>query len=250
MWSFSEVIDGMAEACRTFNTPVVSGNVSFYNETEGRGILPTAVIGMVGLIEEVKGAVQAGFKKEGDLVALLGTTQDDLSMSEYAVTIAGISTREITAHGQVPHLDLERERVVQQVCLEAAEFGLLRSAHDCSDGGLAVALAECCFSSLTRDGVGAEIDLQGTLPTTTLLFSESPSRIILSFEAAARSDVEKIAELAGCPFDVIGHVGGKQLRINANGEEAIAGEISELEASWRNALSRKLQAEAIAAGME
>ena len=250
MWSFSEVIDGMAETCRTFNTPVVSGNVSFYNETEGRGILPTPVIGMIGLIEDVKRVVQPGFKKEGDLVALLGTTQDDLSMSEYAVTIGGISTEEITAHGQVPHLDLERERVVQQVCLEAAEFGLLRSAHDCSDGGLAVALAECCFSSLTRDGVGAEIDLQGTLPIASLLFSESPSRIILSFEAAARSDVERMAALAGCPFGVIGYVGGKHLRINANGKAVIACEVSELEASWRNALSRKLQAEAIAAGME
>jgi phosphoribosylformylglycinamidine synthase len=171
-------------------------------------------------------------------------------MSEYAVTIAGISTEEITAQGQVPRLDLERERVVQQVCLEAAESGLLRSAHDCSDGGLAVALAECCFSSLTRDGVGAEIDLQGNLPTTTLLFSESPSRIILSFEAAARSDVEKIASFALCPFVVIGHVGGRQLRINANGKEAVASEVSELEATWRNALSRKLQVEAIAAGME
>jgi phosphoribosylformylglycinamidine synthase II len=250
MWSFSEVIDGMAEACRAFNTPVVSGNVSFYNETEGRGILPTPVIGMIGLIEDVKRAVQPGFKKEGDLIALLGTTQDDLSMSEYAVTIAGVSTEEITAQGQVPRLDLERESVVQHACLDAAESGLLRSAHDCSDGGLAVALAECCFSSLTRDGVGAEIDLQGTLPATTLLFSESPSRIVLSFEAAARSDVEKIAELAGCPFVVIGHVGGKQLRINANGKEVIASDVSELEASWRNALSRKLQAEAIAAGME
>jgi len=250
MWSFSEVIDGMAEACRAFNTPVVSGNVSFYNETEGRGILPTPVIGMIGLIEDVKRAVQPGFKKEGDLIALLGTTEDDLPMSEYAVTIAGISTEEITAQGQVPHLDLERERVVQQVCLEAAEAGLLRSAHDCSDGGLAVALSECCFSSLTRDGVGAEIDLQGTLRTTTLLFSESPSRIIPSFEEAARADVQKIRELAGCPFVVIGLVGGKQLRINAKGKEAIACEVSELEASWRNGLSRKLQAEAIAAGME
>jgi phosphoribosylformylglycinamidine synthase II len=250
MWSFSEVIDGMAEACRAFNTPVVSGNVSFYNETEGRGILPTPVIGMIGLIEDVKRVVQPGFKKEGDLVALLGTTEDDLSMSEHAVTIGGISTEEIIAQGHAPHLDLQRERLVQQVCHEAAESGLLRSAHDCSDGGLAVALAECCFSSLARDGVGAEIDLQGALPTATLLFSESPSRIILSFEAASRSDIEKIAELAGCPFVVIGRVGGKRLRININGKEAIAGEVSELEASWRNALSRKLQAEALAAGME
>jgi phosphoribosylformylglycinamidine synthase II len=250
MWSFSEVIDGMAEACRAFNTPVVSGNVSFYNETEGRGILPTPVIGMIGLLEDVRRSVQQGFKKEGDLIALLGTTEDDLSMSEYAVTVQGVSTAEITTHGKVPRLDLERELAVQQVCLKAAEAGLLRSAHDCSDGGLAVALAECCFSSLTRDGVGAEIDLKSTLPTTTLLFSESPSRIIVSFEASARSDVEKMAELAGSPFVVIGQVSGKQLRISANGEAAIATEVSELENTWRNSLSRKLQAEAMAAGME
>ena len=93
MWSFSEVIDGMAEACRALETPVVSGNVSFYNETEGRGILPTPVIGMVGLIEDVRRVVTPGFKKEGDVIALLGTTQDDLSMSEYAVSVAGVTTR-------------------------------------------------------------------------------------------------------------------------------------------------------------
>src|SRR5258707_7738608 len=155
MWSFSEVIDGMAEACRVFETPVVSGNVSFYNETEGRGILPTPVIGMIGLLEDVRRSVQQGFKKEGDLIALLGTSEDDLSMSEYAVTVQGFSTAEITTQGKVPRLDLDRELAVQQVCLKAAEAGLLRSSHDCSDGGLAVALAECCFSSLLRDGVGA-----------------------------------------------------------------------------------------------
>ena len=250
MWAFSEIIDGMAEACRAFNTPVVSGNVSFYNETEGRGILPTPVIGMIGLIEDVKRAVQPGFKKEGDLVALLGTTQDDLSMSEYAVTIAGISTEEITAHGQVPRLDLEREHAVQQVCLEAAESGLLRSAHDCSDGGLAVALAECCFSSLTRDEIGVEIHLKDSLAAPALLFGESPSRIIVSFEAAVLPELERIAERSNCPFVTIGRVGGRLLRIKANGEETIAAEVSELEETWRHGLSRKLQAEAMVASME
>ncbi|HEV7798933.1 MAG TPA: phosphoribosylformylglycinamidine synthase subunit PurL, partial [Pyrinomonadaceae bacterium] len=135
MWSFSEVIDGMAEACRAFNTPVVSGNVSFYNETEGRGILPTPVIGMIGLVEDVRRVVQAGFKQEGDTIALLGTTADELSISEYAATIDGRSTDAMIAEGSVPKIDLERERAVQQVCLEAAEAGLLASAHDCSDGG-------------------------------------------------------------------------------------------------------------------
>ncbi len=110
MWSFSEVIDGMAEACRVFNTPVVSGNVSFYNETEGRGILPTPVIGMIGLIEDVRRVVQPGFKHDGDVIALLGTTADDLSLSEYAATIAGRSTDEMIAGGTVPKIDLQTER--------------------------------------------------------------------------------------------------------------------------------------------
>src|ERR671918_789180 len=113
MWSFSEVVDGMAEACRVLNTPVVSGNVSFYNETEGRGILPTPVIGMVGLIEDVRRVVLPGFKKSGDVIALLGTTQDDLSNSEYAVSVAGVTTAEIVASGKVPQLDLARELAVQ-----------------------------------------------------------------------------------------------------------------------------------------
>src|SRR5215207_9864650 len=184
MWSFSEVIDGIAEACRAFETPVVSGNVSFYNETEGRGILPTPVIGMVGLIEDVKRIVTPGFKNEGDLVALLGTTQEDLSMSEYAVSVAGVTTAEIAAAGRVPALDLGRELVVQKTCIEAAEAGLLLAAHDCSDGGLAVALAELCFSSLGREAIGAEVDLTGTLDPLVVLFSESPSRIIISLNSS------------------------------------------------------------------
>ncbi|MGH9881963.1 MAG: phosphoribosylformylglycinamidine synthase subunit PurL, partial [Pyrinomonadaceae bacterium] len=164
MWSFSEVIDGMAEACNAFGTPVVSGNVSFYNETEGRGILPTPVIGMVGLVEDVKRVVQAGFKNEGDIIALLGTTKDDLSISEYAVVVQSLPSEQIIQSGRVPQLDLEFERAVQAVCLEAAEAGLLQSAHDCSDGGLAVALAESCFSSLNRTAIGAEVNLAGKLP--------------------------------------------------------------------------------------
>jgi phosphoribosylformylglycinamidine synthase II len=130
MWSFSEVIDGMAEACRVFNTPVVSGNVSFYNETEGRGILPTPVIGMIGLVEDVRRVVQPGFKQAGDLVALLGTTADDLSLSEYAAVVDGLATDELIAAGEVPAIDLQAERAVQNACLEAAEAGLLASAHD------------------------------------------------------------------------------------------------------------------------
>jgi phosphoribosylformylglycinamidine synthase II len=245
MWSFSEVIDGMAEACRALETPVVSGNVSFYNETEGRGILPTPVIGMVGLIEDVKRAVSPGFKNEGDLVALLGTTQDDLSMSEYAVSVAGVTTAEIAASGRVPVLALEREVLVQKTCIEAAEAGLLLAAHDCSDGGLAVALAELCFSSLGREAIGAEVDLTRTLDPVVLLFSESPSRIIISFDPADANAVKEIAERNNAPFAILGRVGGERLTIAVNGDEAVAADVSDLEAPFRTSLSRKLKAEAL-----
>src|SRR5687767_10131258 len=248
MWSFSEVIDGMAEACRAFDTPVVSGNVSFYNETEGLGILPTPVIGMVGLMEDVRRVVLPGFKKEGDVIALLGATQDDLSNSEYAVSVGGVGTAEIVASGKVPQLDLAHELAVQQACLEAAEAGLLSSAHDCSDGGLAVALAESCFSSLGREAIGAEVDLKGSLSATALLFSESPSRIVISFEREAMDSIRQIAAAHDAPLAVLGNVGGNQLRISVNDEPAINAKVAELESAWRNALLRSLKAEAIVAG--
>ena len=229
MWAFSEVIDGMAEACRAFETPVVSGNVSFYNETEGRGILPTPVIGMVGLIEDVRRAVLPGFKKEGDVIALLGITQDDL----------------FSASGKVPELDLNREVAVQKACLAAAEAGLLASAHDCSDGGLAVALAELCFSSLGRDAIGAEIDLKGPLGPTSLLFSESPSRIVISFNSSDAAAVQEIAERNNAPFAILGRVGGNELVISVDNEEAVRAEVAEMESAWREALETKLQAEVV-----
>ena len=250
MWSFSEVIDGMAEACRIFNTPVVSGNVSFYNETEGRGILPTPVIGMIGLVDDVRLVVQPGFKQEHDLIALMGTTADDLSISEYAAVIDGVSTSEMIANGAVPQIDLQVERAVQNACLAAAEAGLLRSAHDCADGGLAVALAECCFSSLNRPGIGANISLPDSFPMTTALFSESPSRIIITFPASARAEIENIAQRENCPLTMIGEVGGNKLQIKVGDVAAISTNVADLESVWRGSLPKKLEAEVMAAGRE
>jgi phosphoribosylformylglycinamidine synthase len=250
MWSFSEIIDGLAEACRAFKTPVVSGNVSFYNETEGRGVLPTPVIGMIGLVEDVHRVVHQGFKVEGDVIALLGTTGDDLSVSEYAVTVAGLSGEELMIAGNVPRIDLELERAVQAACLEAAEAGLLQSAHDCADGGLAVALAESCFSSLNRSALGADIELTGSLPATTMLFGESPSRIIISFERTSQNAIEEIAARTNCPLTIFGHVGGARLRIKLNSEVAVDAGVNQLEDIWRSSLSEKLEAEAMAAGRE
>jgi phosphoribosylformylglycinamidine synthase len=244
MWSFSEVIDGMAEACRVFNTPVVSGNVSFYNETEGRGILPTPVIGMLGLIDDVRRVIQPGFKNPGDFVALLGATREDLAGSEYANVMPGAVPE------GVPALDLDAERAVQLACLRAAQNGLLRSAHDCSDGGLAVALAECCFSSVNHESVGANIDITGEYTIATRLFSETPSRIIVSFDQALLGDMEEIVAAASCPMTLLGNVGSDRLRIESDGEEVIQLDVAEMETSWRSSLAGKLQAEAMAAGAE
>ena len=245
MWSFSEVIDGIAETCRAFETPVVSGNVSFYNETEGQGVLPTPVIGMLGLIEDVKRVIQPGFKNAGDFIALLGATRDDLSMSEYAA-VFGTQGTDV----RVPALDLDVERAVQTACLRAAEAGLLRSAHDCSDGGLAVALAECCFSSLNRDAFGADIDITGDYDVVTRLFSETPSRIIVSFDESALGDIEEIVAAASCAMTLLGNVGSDRLRIESDGEEVIQVDVAELEKAWRSSLKNKLQAEVLAAGAE
>jgi phosphoribosylformylglycinamidine synthase len=251
MWSFAEVIDGMAEACRALGTPVVSGNVSFYNETEGRGIQPTPVVGMVGLVEDVRRVVTQGFKRGGHLVALVGESGEDLAASEYEATVQGRKVEEMIAAGaRVPRLDLGREKAVQEAVLLAAEEGLLQSAHDCSDGGLAVALAECCFSSLGRDAVGAVVELGGDLGAAAQLFGETPSRVVVSFEESQRTRLERIAAQAGAPLKVIGRVGGPKLQIQINGEELITQTVAELERLWRGALAGKLQAEVLAAAAE
>jgi len=247
MWTFSEVIDGMAEACRVFETPVVSGNVSFYNETEGRGILPTPVIGMVGLVEDVRRVVQPGFKNDGDVIALLGSTADDLLMSEYSVSVAGISPEELIASRTVPELNLELEKSVQETCLQAAEAGLLKSAHDCADGGLAVTLSELCFSSLGRNAVGADIQLDGELTSAVLLFSETPSRIVISFDATEEDNLRAIAKRNNAPFSIIGRVGGDRLRIKRDQEMIVDASVVQLESTWREGLSNKLHAEALVA---
>ncbi len=242
MRSFSDTIDGIKEACETFETPVVSGNVSFYNETDGRGILPTPVIGMVGLIEDTRKIIAHGFKTEGDLIALLGETKNDLAASEYAQTVLGFTTDELIEAGEVPVLDLDLERRVQQSCLDLVDKFLIKSAHDCSDGGLAVAIAESCFSSLNRKATGAEIELKNeNLSIEAILFSESPSRIVISFSPDKSKEIEAIAKENDCPFEIIGKIGGENLEIKANGEQVISASINDLENAWQTSLERKLE---------
>lgn len=240
MQAFSDVIDGMKEACEMFETPVVSGNVSFYNETEGQGILPTPTIGMVGLIDDTRKIVTNCFKNEGDLIALLGETKDDLSVSEFAQSVAGISTHDLIASARVPALDLSLEMKVQNTLLGLADAMLLSSAHDCSDGGLAVAIAECCFSSLNREAIGAQIELSSNgLSKEAVLFGESPSRIVVSF---APGNLDRVTEMAGdCPFTVIGSVGDDVLKVAVEGEPVIATSVLELEGAWESSLAATLE---------
>jgi phosphoribosylformylglycinamidine synthase len=241
MRSFSDVIDGMTEACEAFETPVVSGNVSFYNETEGRGILPTPVIGMVGLIEDTRKIITQGFKNEGDVIALLGVTKDDLSVTEYAQTVLGRSTDEIVSTGKLPHLDIDLEKNVQATVLKLADEQLLKSAHDCSDGGLAVTIAECCFSSLGRKAAGADIELKANgLSTEAQLFAETPSRVVVSFASENAERIRQVVESNRCPFQIIGKVTGSDLIITVN-EERISAPVSELETAWKTSLESQLE---------
>jgi phosphoribosylformylglycinamidine synthase II len=235
MWQFSEVVDGMSEACAVFQTPVTGGNVSFYNETDGRGIHPTPVIGMVGIIEDLRHATTQWFKQEGCAIILLGATGDDLGASEYALVTRG------RIEGRVPELDLQLERRVHEACLKIIQAGLVESAHDPSDGGLAVAIAESCFSSYRRAAVGCEVDLQGELSQAALLFAETPSRMLLSVVAAKVDQVLKIADESNIRAAVIGKTGGGRLRISVNGEPVIDRPVAEVEAAWRGSLPKNVE---------
>lgn len=239
MRSFSDVIDGMAEACRVFETPVVSGNVSFYNETDGKGILPTPTIGMVGLIDDSRKMITPGFKREGDIIAVLGETGDDLAASEYAQTVLGISTAKMIENGMVPIVDLEKEKLVQETLLKLNDQCLIASAHDCSDGGLAVAIAECCFSSLGRDAVGADIKLSsGGQSCEALLFGETPSRVLVS---VAPENFEKFSSIAAeIEHSVVGRVGGSYLSLKIDGTSVITEPVALLESIWANSLGDRL----------
>ncbi len=254
MWQFSETIEGMRETCEVFKTPVTGGNVSFYNETDGRGIFPTPVIGMVGIIEEIRHTATQWFKHEDCAIILLGTTENDLGATEYALAtrgqVEGERVKGGRVEGRVPHLDLERERNVQEACLRIIQEGLVESAHDCSDGGLSVALAECAFSSYRRSAVGCEVNLEGDLSQAALLFSETPSRIILTAGDNNLDQIKKIAESFGASISVIGRTGGDWLKISAGGQVIINRSVAEVEDAWRNAISRRLEVSSLIAAEE
>ncbi|MBW7956649.1 MAG: phosphoribosylformylglycinamidine synthase subunit PurL [Deltaproteobacteria bacterium] len=206
MWQIKEAIEGIKEACLALGIPVVSGNVSLYNETSGVSVHPTPAIGMVGLIEKAACHTRQWFLADGGLIALLGNEGPGLGGSEYLYAIHGMEK------GAPPELDLALEKAVHEACLKGIRAGIISSAHDVSDGGLAVALAEAC---LNPDGaVGAEVETgAGGLRADDALFGESQSRIVISLAEDDLNEMKAIAEKAGAPFKVIGRVGGTSLKI-------------------------------------
>ncbi|MBZ0160396.1 phosphoribosylformylglycinamidine synthase subunit PurL [Candidatus Methylomirabilis sp.] len=234
MWQFVEAVKGIGEACRALQTPVTGGNVSLYNETSGKAIFPTPMIGMVGLLDDVAYATGQWFKAEGDLVALLGETREELGVSEY------LSVRFGLVQGEPPLLDLVRERNIQRTCLEAIRSGMIRSAHDCSDGGLAVALAEACLGG-PGTPIGVDVRLNETIRPDALLFGESQSRIIVSLKESDWPRLEKIAEAHRVPVQRLGIVGGTRLRLRGPTCELDLS-IEEVEKAWRSGLTSTLSA--------
>ena len=205
MWSFAQAVDGIGEACRTLGAPVVSGNVSLYNETDGKPILPTPTVAVVGQLESIEHRVTMGFKSAGDMIAHLGVpSAGRLGGSEWAVQQLG------RVAGEPVGIDLAAEAKLQELMVGLARAGQVESAHDVSDGGLSVCIAECCIAS----GLGAVLESlpgQGTL--TARAFSEEPSRIVISFKPAELDAVQAACARAGVPIEILGRVEGTELKL-------------------------------------
>jgi len=228
MGQFEQAVTGMAEACRTFGIPVTGGNVSFYNDTEGLSIHPTPVIGIVGLIDDLGRAVSPGFKAAGDAVVLIGESFEELGGSEYLKVVHGVEA------GAPPAIDLELERRTQEMLLEAIGAGLVRSAHDLSEGGLAAALAECAFHSARK--LGCEVGLDGPLRDDVLLFAESQSRVLVTCRKADLAKLLALAARRGVPAKAIGRVGGTTLAVGRAGRTVLRVPVEKAFRVWKDGL--------------
>ena len=237
MWQFVLAVEGLKDACEALNVPIVSGNVSLYNETNGLSIYPTPMIGMVGLIDHVNQAMTQWFKAPGDTIILLGVTREDLGGTEY---LKVLHHRE---QGSPPLLNLDNEKAVQDCTVQLIRKGLIQSAHDCSDGGLAVALAECCVSGPQRK-LGAVVQLQlGRLRRDALLFGESQSRVVVSVKPEQVHQVLETAQGMGVQAARLGEVGGDRLVIIMTDREPSPGTKIDLDLGivfdhWAHSLER------------
>ena len=230
LWQFSEAIEGIALACRALDLPVVGGNVSFYNETNGRAILPTPVIGVVGVLDDAGRRATQWFKGAGHRVALLGPDTVSLGGSEY------LWTRERKLAGSLAPLDLETERRVQGAVRAAVSAGLVTAAHDCSEGGVAVALAEGCVTG--REPVGCQATLPPGTRADLVLFGEGPSRVVVAVETARAREFEGLMAESAIPWRWIGTTGGERLVIRVGMEALIDVDTTQLEQAWRTGFER------------
>ena len=231
LWQFQEAVAGIAEACRALDVPVVGGNVSFYNETLGQAVLPTPVIGMAGLIDEAEQRATQWFAAAGDRIALIGPTATSLGGSEYLWTIHR------TLAGALAPLDLAVERAAQEACRAAIGARLVRSAHDCAEGGLAVALAECCVSG--PEAFGADVGLgEAAEPAAQALFGEGPSRIVVSVPPAGERHFERLMGEFAVPWRWIGRVGGETLTIRRGAERVVEVAVERIAHEWRTGFER------------
>ena len=252
MWQFSEAVDGVAEACRDLEIPITGGNVSFYNETLGKPIYPTPILGVLGVLEDADFAVGSGFDKEGDAIVLLDglnaeilrSAQDDnvsgeFSSSEYAKTIHGVTA------GVPPQINLAAEKRLIECLVNLASAGLILSAHDVSDGGLAVTIAESCFAS---DGLSADVKLKSEAaseinaePAEVALFGERGARAIVSLAPASLARLDKVAAQYGVVAKRIGSVTRSEFRIQYQGSPVIKGDVNAFRQAWSESLAAAIE---------
>ena len=230
MWQFARAVAGIGEACRALDIPITGGNVSLYNETDGEAILPTPVIGVVGLLKNSDQTVGRRFQESDSVVMLLGGSRASLGGSEYLKVVHGLIC------GVPPVLDLKTECTLQRVLVELVGAGLLLSAHDCSDGGLAVTLAEC---SADTNEIGCEVAIP-TMAGGTInsLFGESASNVVVSIRKKDVSRVIELVNAASLPWLTLGHSGGKRVRISIGDEDVVDAPLDEVAQAWSTGVSR------------
>ena len=236
MWQFAKAVEGIGAACRALDVPITGGNVSLYNETDGKAIYPTPTIGVVGLLEHADRVVGRRFQESGDAILLLGEGRGEFGGSEYLKVMHDL------VRGVPPALDLDAERALQALLAALADERLMRSAHDCSDGGLAVAIAECAFETV---GIGAEVSLEGVqvsrdgaVNLAAALFGESASRVVISVVPEHVTTVLRHAAAAKVPARVIGQTGGSRLRMAVAGEIVVDQSVDEAERVWSTAIDK------------
>jgi phosphoribosylformylglycinamidine synthase II len=243
MWQFSQVIDGITKACEELDTPITGGNVSFYNETLGEGIYPTPVIGVVGILEDVHKAAKMHFAQPGRKIVLLRANESgdavdaelEFGSSEYAKEILG------AVWGYPPELDMEKEATLQRALVAIIQAELVESAHDCADGGIAMALVESALPA----GVGLSVRLpRQELALEFVLFGEDASRVVVSCDPINLPGIQQVAEEFGVFADVLGETGSNRVEISVDGEAVISASVAELREAYEGALERALRTEA------